>query len=109
MTAMGAASYPHSTLTHHIIGAFYDVYTALGAGFRETVYERALTLALRELDVHVDCQVPVAVWFRGHRVGHFRTDLIVEQTILVERKALPDLVPAHDVQVRLEDSSAVTA
>ena len=94
-----AANYLHSTLTHQIIGAFYDVYNALGAGFRKIVYERALTIALGDRKLHVNAQVPVSVWFRGRRVGHFRADLIVERVVLVELKALPALMPAHEAQV----------
>jgi GxxExxY protein len=86
-------------LTHRIIGAFYEVYNALGAGFHEIVYERALAIVLREFEFQVDRQQPVSVWFRGQRVGLFRADLVVEHTVLVELKALPNLMPAHEAQV----------
>ncbi|MHC4089452.1 MAG: GxxExxY protein [Planctomycetota bacterium] len=99
MKSTATAAYPHSTLTHRIIGAFYDVYNVLGAGFHEIVYERALAIALCEFDLHIDRQVSVSVWFRGQRVGHFRADLVIEHTVLVELKALPNLTPAHEAQV----------
>ena len=75
------------------------MYNALGAGFRELVCERALAIALRELGLEVARQQPASVWFRGKRVGRFRPDLIVERTVLVELKALPELLPSHEAQV----------
>lgn len=93
------AAYPHASLTHEIIGGFYDVYNTLGAGFREAVYERALAIALADRRLRVERQVPVTVRFRGRRAGLFRADLIVEQTVLLELKALPALQPAHVAQV----------
>lgn len=93
-----AGSYPHADLTHRIIGAFYDVYNTMGSGFREIVYERALAVALAERQLAAARQVPTTVWYRGHRVGTFRADLIVEETVLLELKALPGLEPSHVAQ-----------
>jgi len=94
-----AICYPHAALTHRLIGAFFDVYNALGAGFREIVYERAISIALAELGLRVQRQVPVSVRYRGQRVGHFRADLIVERAVLLELKAIPSLQPGHEAQV----------
>lgn len=91
--------YPHERLTHAIIGAFYDVYTALGSGFREVVYERALELALHDRGLQVVRQPSLRIRFRGRVVGLFRADLIVQDTVVVELKALPSLERSHVAQV----------
>jgi GxxExxY protein len=93
------ARYPHAALTAQIIGAFYEVYNALGAGFREVVYQRALSLALTHRGLRAEQEVPVDVWFRGQRVGRFRADLVVADAVLLELKALPALTPGHEAQI----------
>lgn len=86
-------------LTEKIIGAFYDVYNELGYGFLESVYEASLVIALRQLGLAVERQVPVPVWFRRHRIGEFRADILVERKVLIEVKSARALDPAHDAQL----------
>jgi GxxExxY protein len=64
-------------LTEAIIGVFYEVYNELGFGFLESVYRNSLRLALLERGLSVEQEVAVSVFFRGHNVGDFRADLIV--------------------------------
>jgi len=89
----------HSELTDRIIGIFYDVYNELGYGFLECVYEESLLIALRQEGLAVDRQVPVPVWFRGHRVGEFRADLLVEKRVLLELKSARMLEKAHEAHL----------
>ena len=89
----------HIGLTKAVIGAFFAVYNELGPGFLESVYENALMLALAERDVPVQSQVPLTVRFRNHVVGHFRADLLVAGTLIVEIKAVSQLVRIHEVQL----------
>ena len=89
----------HAELTERIIGIFYDVYNELGYGFLESVYEESLLIALREANLAVDRQVPVPVWFRNHRVGDFRADLLVEGCLLLELKSARTLESAHESAV----------
>jgi GxxExxY protein len=97
--AMAQSMYLHQELTRRIIGAFYDVYNELGFGFLEAVYERALALSLEQAGLRVSAQVPVTVWFRGHDVGTFRADLVVEDVVVVELKAVTVLDKIHDTQL----------
>ena len=92
------AIYPHAQLTEAIIGAFFDVYNELRAGLRETVYERAMVLALRDRGIAVEQQVGLTVGYRDRPVGTFRADLIVAKTVLVELKARPMIEPDHVAQ-----------
>jgi len=57
--------FKHRELTQKIIGVFYNVYNEVGHGFLESVYENAMTLALREAGVDARQQMPVTVYFRG--------------------------------------------
>ena len=86
-------------LTEKIIGLFYDVYNELGYGFLESVYERSFVIAMQESGLGVDRQVPVPVWFREHKVGDFRADLLVESCVLLELKCARMLDAAHEAQL----------
>lgn len=88
-------------LLHHatILGAFFEVYNELGYGFLESVYQRALPIALRARGVQCQREVPVTVHYRGEPVGEYRVDLIVERTVIVEAKAADKLVQAHESQL----------
>ncbi len=93
------SNYKHSELTDLIIAVFYDVYNELGFGFLESVYRNSLRLALSDKGLTVEQEVPVAVFFRGHNVGDFRADLVVNGTILLELKTAEQIVAAHESQV----------
>jgi GxxExxY protein len=86
-------------LTKRIIGVFFDVYNELGYGFLESVYEASMSIALNIADIHTERQVRVPVWFRGHLVGNFRADLLVEREVFVEVKACRTLESTHEVQL----------
>jgi GxxExxY protein len=88
-----------SDVTERAIGVFYDVYNELGFGFLEAVHARAMFLALAQAGLATAAEQPISVSFRGHSVGEYRADLVVEETVLVELKAVRDLTPAHDAQV----------
>ena len=81
----------HSELTSRIIGCFYDVRRELGHGYSEAVYQRAMTIALRQAGAQAREAVPLPVHFRGHHIGTFEADLVVDDTILVEIKAAATL------------------
>ena len=93
------SSYKHSELTDAIIGVFYAVYNELGFGFLESVYRKALCMALIEKGLRVESEVATSVFFRGEKVGDFRADLIVNQIVLLELKTAEKIVRAHEAQV----------
>src|SRR5215831_10712324 len=93
------SSYKHSELTDTIIGVFYDVYNELGFGFLESVYQKAMRMALIEKGLRVESEVATSVFFRGQKVGDFRADLLVNQIILLELKTVERIVRAHEAQV----------
>lgn len=86
-------------LTELVIRAFFAVYNELGHGFLEQVYENALAVALSEMAIDVRQQVGIDVYFRGHRVGQYRADLLVPDLLLIEVKAATNLAPGHEAQM----------
>ncbi len=77
----------------------FEVINELGAGFLESVYEKALVIALSQKGLSVRSQIPLKVRFRGAIVGDFFADLIVEETVLIELKAVARILPEHKAQV----------
>jgi GxxExxY protein len=96
---MESPSLKHAELTERIIGVFYDVYNELGYGFLESVYEESLVIALRDAGLNVESQVCIPVWFRQHKVGEFKADVLVESTIMLELKSARTLEPSHEAQL----------
>lgn len=78
---------------------FYEVYNELGHGFLESVYHRSLVLALESAGLKVCSRVGIPVWFRGHQVGHFEADVLVENCVLLELKAARSLDSSHHAQL----------
>ncbi|MCD9027687.1 GxxExxY protein [Luteimonas sp. BDR2-5] len=89
----------HSDLTDRVLRAFYDIYNALGPGFLESVYENALVLRLRDDGIVALQQAPVAVYYRDTIVGEFRTDLAIDDRLIIEIKAVSTLTGAHEAQL----------
>jgi len=89
----------HKELTGTIIGVFYDVYNELGHGFLESVYQKSLGLALQAAGLHSCWPIAIPVWFRGHQVGHFEGDMLVENSVLLELKAVRALDGSHQAQL----------
>ena len=74
-------------LSHVIVGCFYEVYNELGSGLLESLYARALEIAMRERGLCVDREYPLAVTFRGQQIGFFRVDMLVERRVIIELKS----------------------
>lgn len=92
-------SLKHGGLTYQILGCFYRVYRQLGAGFLESVYLRSMLIELEGAGLSAEAEVLVPVWFKGHDVGQFRADIVVERLVLLELKAAESLCKAHEAQV----------
>ena len=89
----------YGDLTRSIIGCAFDVINELGDGFLESVYEKALMVALEDAGIAVESQKAIDVNFRGRIVGNFCADLIVEDKVIVELKTVSSLAPEHSAQV----------
>ena len=89
----------HGLITDQILRVFYDVYNELGHGFLESVYQRALVIALESAGLKASSRVDIPVWFRGFQVGNFVGDVLVENCVLLELKAARMLDSSHRAQL----------
>ena len=85
-------------ITEKILLAAFEVNNELGCGFLESVYEKALLIALQSKGLNAVLQAPLKVRFRGAIVGDFFADLLIDNTIILELKACDSLVKAHYTQ-----------
>jgi GxxExxY protein len=83
-----------------IIGCFFWVYNTLGFGFLESVYARALDVALRLRGLKVEREVPVTIRFEGVDVGQHRMDMVVNDRIVIEIKATEKISDVSKRQLR---------
>ena len=85
-------------LTRAVIGAGHTVSNALGSGFLEKVYENALAMELRWAGLRVTQQKAVDVRYKTEIVGQYVADLLVNERLIVELKALPRVQEFHRAQ-----------
>lgn len=86
-------------LTYSVIGAFYEVYNALGFGLLEAHYMNALEIELRERGHLVGREVYFGVRYKGHAIGRHRLDMLVDESLIVEGKATVGLLKADFYQL----------
>ncbi len=87
------------TVSQRVIRCAFDVSNTLGAGFLEKVYENALCVELGKNGLKFQSQKPLVVNYKGYQVGEYIADIVVEDKLLLELKALAALCSAHDAQV----------
>jgi GxxExxY protein len=89
----------YEDITEIIIGAAHEVHKELGFGFLEAVYGNALFKELQSRGLKCECQKSINVYYKGEIVGHYVPDMIVEDKIIIELKAVADLRPEHEWQL----------
>ncbi len=87
-------------LSGRILEAAVAVHKALGPGFLESVYERAMAVPLNHRNIPFVVQKEINIFFEGENVGLHRLDLIVEDQIIVELKAVKELEDIHFAQLK---------
>ena len=91
--------YKHQELTEKIIHSFYSVYNELGYGFLENVYQNALYFELKNQGFNVEAQKTIDVYYKSQLVGKYKADLVVDDLIILELKAVDYLVEEHENQL----------
>ena len=86
------------SLTERVLGAVFEVSNTLGVGFLEKVYERALLRELGLRGIRAASQTSLAVTYKGHCVGEYFADLLVEDVLVVELKCAERLANEHTAQ-----------
>jgi len=89
----------HEEITSDIINAFYKVYNTLGYGFLEKVYENALAMELATRGHIVKQQLPIQVYYEGKAVGEYFADMLIDDKVLLELKAVESIAKEHEAQL----------
>ena len=89
----------HVELTEFILKCCYEVVNGLGVGFLEAVYKNALVVALNDRSVKVETEKVFEVLFRKKRIGLYIADVVVDNSVIVEVKSCPSLLPVHQAQL----------
>lgn len=92
-------SYKHAEISEQIIKAFYTVYNALGHGFLEKIYVTALSIELKKIGLDIKNEHPLHVFYKEKAIGEFFADIIVQDCIIVEAKAVKKLAHEHEAQL----------
>ena len=86
------------SLTEKVLSAVFEVSNTLGAGFLEKVYERALLRELGVRGIRATTQTPFSVIYKGHNVGEYVVDVLVENVLIIELKCVDRLANEHTAQ-----------
>ena len=83
--------YKYSDITQRIIGCAMRVHSALGCGFPEIIYQRAMNIEMKDEGLKFEGEKMIAVYYKNHHIGTRKVDFLVEQVVSVELKAISDL------------------
>ena len=92
---------PHvlDPLITQVIRCAYSVQDALYPGYQEVVYKKALLIELITQGISARAEAPLAIHYRGQLIGEYYADILVEEQLIVELKALATLLPQHSAQL----------
>ena len=90
--------YLHSELTGKIIGCAMEVHRALGNGFQEVIYQRALVIEMGQQGLNFSREHEMQIFYKGVEIGTRRVDFFVEDKVMVELKAVVQLEDVHLAQ-----------
>jgi GxxExxY protein len=85
-------------LTYTIIGCAMKVHSVLGNGFQEVIYQRALSIEMRKQGIAFERELEMPLFYDGLSIGSRRVDFLVENTVMVELKALVKIEDVHLAQ-----------
>jgi GxxExxY protein len=97
--SVNSVSKPEYDLAGQVIGLAMKVHRTLGAGFLESVYQKALLYELAKAGFKVESDKPIQVRYEGVIVGDFKADLIVNDELIIELKAVSGIIVEHEVQL----------
>jgi len=90
----------YADLSYAIVGAFFDVHTALGAGFVESIYEKALVEEFSERKLKIETQKIINLYYKKKKIGIHKLDMVVEDKVVLELKAVDRFCIHHKAQLR---------
>jgi GxxExxY protein len=86
------------SLTERVLAAIFEVSNTLGAGFLEKVYERALLRELALRGISAVAQASFTIVYKGHNIGEYCADILVENVLVIELKCVEHLASEHTAQ-----------
>jgi GxxExxY protein len=92
-------TYKHSELTREIIKAAQNVHNILGYGFLEKVYHNAMMMELDKAGLKAVSEKPVTVYYCDRIAGEYFADIVVEDKVILEIKAVEAINPSHEAQL----------
>jgi GxxExxY protein len=92
-------NYKHSDITGLIIKGYYNVYNQLSYGFLEKVYQNAMLIELTRFELNCIPQKPIDVFYDSIKVGFYFADIVVNNCVVVEIKAVENLCEQHEAQL----------
>ncbi len=91
--------YAYADITSKIIGGAMRVHTALGNGFQEVIYQRCLAIEMHDTGLQFAREIEMPLYYKEQEVGTRRVDFLVENTVLLELKAVPEITSSHHAQI----------
>lgn len=85
-------------LTHKIIGCAMQVHNTLGSGFQEAVYQRSLAIEMKIAGLRFEREKEISIFYRNELVGNRRVDFFVEESVMLELKAVDTINDLHKAQ-----------
>lgn len=92
------ADFKYGELTEKIIGAAFRVHNTLGNGFQEVIYQRALAIEFRNMEIEFAREFEMPIFYLDEHIGTRRVDFLVQNIISVELKAVIKIEDAHLAQ-----------
>jgi len=92
--------YKYKEITEKIIGCSMKVHSALGNGFQEVIYQRALEIEMEDAGLTFARELSMPIFYKGRNIGERRVDFFVEEKIMVELKAIIQLENVHLAQAK---------
>ena len=89
----------YEELSKKIVHAAHLVHDELKFGFLEAVYGNALYKELSNMGLKCECQKSIDVFYKGEKVGHYVADMLIEDKVIVELKAVVELRKEHEWQL----------
>ncbi len=89
----------YKELSFKIMEAVFEVHKILGTGYSENIYESALAKEFRERKMNYDRQRLIEVYYKGEKIGEYRLDMIIEEKIILELKAVSELNKIFESQL----------
>ncbi|MFH1202233.1 MAG: GxxExxY protein [Candidatus Omnitrophota bacterium] len=89
----------YKDLTYKIIGVLYEVHNELGPVHKENIYHKAVAIELKSKNINFDEEKYLPVMYKGHKIGIYKPDFIIEDKVILEIKAVPLLTKAMFDQI----------